>query len=66
MRSNGMGFFQGALAAQYGTRLDLPFEFALRPPRSDRGNQVEFPRLERLRLAEDDEVLSPRQLCHQR
>lgn len=57
---------RGGCATQSRARLDLPLELALGPALLDRSEDVEFARFSRLRLAEDDEVMGPGQLCHQR
>ena len=52
--------------AKDGARADLPLELALGPASFDGREDIELARLDGLRLAEEDEVMGPRQLCHQR
>lgn len=44
----------------------MPIEFPLGPALLDGGEEVEFARLDGLRQAEDDLMVRPRQLSHQR
>jgi hypothetical protein len=54
------------IAAKRGASADLSLELALGPATLDGREHVELALLRVLRLAEEDQVMRPRQLCHQR
>ena len=59
-------FLRGPVAAERDARVELTLKLALAPPSLDRREHVELALLRVLRLAEDDQVMGPWQLCHQR